>query len=39
MKIVYIIDSLAFKGGAERIVSEKMNYLAALHGYEVTVIT
>lgn len=39
MKIVYIIDSLAFKGGAERIISEKMNYLAALHGYDVTVIT
>ncbi len=39
MNIVYIIDSLAQKGGAERIVSEKMSYLADHEGYDVTVIT
>ena len=39
MKIAYIIDSLASKGGAERIISEKMNYLAEHYGHEVTVIT
>jgi len=39
MKIVYIIDSLASKGGAERIISEKMNYLANLCDYDVSVIT
>ena len=39
MKIVYVIDSLASKGGAERIISEKMNYLADHGGHEVTVIT
>ena len=39
MKIVYIIDSLASKGGAERIFSEKMNYLATNYDYDVSVIT
>lgn len=39
MKIVYVIDSLAFKGGAERIISEKMNYLSTVYGYGVSVIT
>ena len=39
MKITYIVETLAYKGGAERIISEKMNYLADLHGYEVTVVT
>lgn len=39
MKIAYVIDSLASKGGAERILSEKMSYLATHLGYEVFVIT
>ena len=39
MKIVYVIDSLASKGGAERILSDKMNYMAEHFGYEVYVIT
>lgn len=39
MRIVYIIDSLASKGGAERILSEKMNYLTEKFGYEVYVVT
>ena len=39
MKIVYVIDSLASKGGAERIISEKMNYLAKQFHYDVSVIT
>lgn len=39
MKILYVIDSLASRGGAERIVTEKMNYLATVFGYEVTVVT
>jgi glycosyltransferase involved in cell wall biosynthesis len=39
MKVVYVIDSLASKGGAERIISEKMNYMAERFGYDVTVIT
>ena len=39
MKISYVIDSLGSKGGAERILSEKMNYLATHYGYDVHVIT
>ena len=39
MRIVYIIDSLASKGGAERIITEKMNYLATVFNDDVYVIT
>lgn len=39
MRIVYIIDKLSSKGGAERILSEKMNYMASHYGYDVSVIT
>lgn len=39
MKITYVIDSLASKGGAERILSEKMNYLATHYNYDVYVVT
>ncbi len=39
IKIVYVIQSLASKGGAERIVTEKMNYLVEEYSYDVTVIT
>lgn len=39
MKIVYVIDSLASKGGAERILSDKMNYMVEHFGYDVYVIT
>lgn len=39
MKVVYVIDSLASKGGAERILSEKMNYMVSRFGYEVYVVT
>lgn len=39
MKIVYVIDSLASRGGAERILSDKMSYMAEHFGYEVYVVT
>ncbi|MEG1333767.1 MAG: glycosyltransferase family 4 protein [Bacteroides sp.] len=39
MKIVYVFRSLTVVGGVERILIEKMNYLASLPGYEVTLIT
>ena len=39
MKIVYVIDSLASKGGAERILCDKMNYEAMRFGYDVSVVT
>ena len=37
-KIVYVIKSFAIKAGTERVMSDKMNYLAD-HGYNVTLIT
>lgn len=39
MRIAYIIDSMAFKGGAERIISEKMNELSADDSYCIYIIT
>ena len=39
MRIAYIIDSIAFKGGAERIISEKMNELSADDNYCIYIIT
>ncbi len=39
MKIVYVFASLALKGGAERIVSDRMNYLADVEKYDISVIT
>lgn len=39
MRIVYVIDSLSSKGGAERILSEKMSYMAERYGYDVSVVT
>ena len=38
MKIMYIIKSFAMKAGVERVMSDKMNYLAA-HGYDVVLVT
>lgn len=38
MKILYILKSFAAKGGEERVMADKMNYLAE-HGYEITLIT
>lgn len=39
MKIVYVLPTLGTKGGTERIVTEKANYLANHFGYEVYVIS
>ncbi len=38
MKILYIIKSFAAKGGEERVMADKMNYLAE-HGHEIILIT
>ncbi len=38
MRIVYILDTLARIGGLERIITDKMNWLAE-NGHEVTLIT
>lgn len=39
MKIVYIHDSIARIGGLERILVDKMNYLAEVYNYEIYLIT
>lgn len=39
MKIVYVIDSLAGKGGAERVIINKMEYLVNHYGYDISIIT
>lgn len=39
MKIAYLIEDFAIKGGAEHIIAEKANALNTLYGHEVTVIT
>ena len=39
MKILYLTDSLAVWGGIERVLGDKMNYLASSGGYDVYVVT
>lgn len=39
MKIVYVIDSLANKGGAERVIINKMDYMVSHFGYDISIIT
>ena len=39
MKIVYILQSLAFKGGTERVITEKVNYLVEHFNYDIYIIT
>lgn len=39
MKIAYVIEDFSIKGGAERIISEKANYLASKFHHEVTIIS
>ena len=39
MKIVYILQNLAFKGGTERVITEKVNYLVEHFSYDIYIIT
>lgn len=39
MRIVYVFRSLAYWGGIERILVDKMNYLASAYGYKVYMLT
>ena len=39
MKIVYVIDTLARKGGAERVIINKMDYMVSHFGYTISIIT
>ena len=38
MKILYIYSQLTISGGADRVLTDKANYLAE-HGYDITIIT
>ena len=38
MKLIYLLKSFATKGGEERVMADKMNYLAN-HGYEIMLVT
>ena len=39
VKVLYIFRSLAVWGGIERVLVDKMNYLASVLGYEVYMLT
>lgn len=39
MKLVYVTDAFAVWGGMERVLADKMNYLAETCGYRITLIT
>lgn len=39
MRILYVTDAIAIWGGLERIIVEKVNYLAENYGYEMFVVT
>lgn len=39
MKIAYLIEDFAVKGGAERIVAQKGNHLSADYGHDVTIVS
>ena len=39
MRILYVFHSLAYWGGIERILVDKMNYLASEYGYDVYMLT
>lgn len=39
MRVLYIFRSLAYWGGIERILVDKMNYFASVYGYDVYMLT
>jgi glycosyltransferase involved in cell wall biosynthesis len=39
MIIIYITDAFAVWGGTERVLADKINYLAEIFGYQITLIT
>ena len=39
MRILYVFHSLAYWGGIERILVDKMNYLASEYGYDIFMLT
>ena len=39
MKIIYLFPALDTVGGADRVITEKVNYFAEVFGYEMYVVT
>ena len=39
MKILYVYQTLARYGGVERVLADKMNYLANHYGYDIYILT
>lgn len=39
MKILYVMEKMSCRGGMERIITDKINYLAAHTAHEVTLMT
>jgi glycosyltransferase involved in cell wall biosynthesis len=39
MKILYVYQTLARYGGVERVLADKMNYLASHYGYDIYILT
>lgn len=39
MKIMYITDAFAIKGGIERVIADKLNYFLTVYGYNVCLLT
>ena len=37
--IIYVIENIAIRGGAERIISDKANILSAQYGHKITIIS
>lgn len=39
LKIIYIMQSLHFPGGMERVLTTKVNYMTSVLGYDITIVT
>lgn len=39
LKIIYLMQSLHFPGGMERVLTTKVNYMASELGYDITIVT
>lgn len=39
MRIMYVNDAFAIKGGIERVLADKINYLSAVYGYDICILT
>ena len=39
MRIMYVNDAFAIKGGIERVLADKINYLSSVYGYDICLLT